>query len=363
MRRIVPIAVLFLLACSSSHSPDEDAGRPLDDGGCASCAPPPMGCHYEGGGDCECGTLVCDGLDACVPPPCAAPPIGCEYVGAGPCDCGTLVCDGPDACVPPPCAAPPEGCRYEGGGLCECGTLVCDCPSAAVQPSVICFDGGEVPMAHITVYDPGACFCGETIACDATQDSNGTIHLEVRAEGCELCDACFPQLRGSCTLEGVRLTPSPVYDVTINGVPALSGLSWGATQCWDPAGPIEGSLICSWPGTALDATTVTDVCVPSEANSFQPVVVRATACLDDCFDVEAGCVINETATGYEVQPLLRQCDCPVCGACAPGCHDRTFYCTLPQLEDGSYSITVAGSTSSITVSNAGTGNASCDDRI
>lgn len=362
MRRLVPFFFpLALVACSASHSPGDDAGTPRPDG-CAFMCAPPVNCHYVGGSGCDCGTLVCD-LDGCVPPSCPMPAPGCEWVGASACDCGILICDGIDACVPPPCAAPPPGCHYEGAGPCTCGTLVCDCaPGSPVDPTVVCFDGnGEAPTFDITVVDPNACFCGETIACSASQDETGGIHVDVRADACgDLCEACFHELRGTCRLDGVRITPSPVYDVTINGVRALSGLSWGYPQCWNPAGPVGGGLLCSWPPD--QSVTTSNVCVPSDAGSGSPIVVRADVCMEDCFTEAAGCEITPTAVGYEVRPLLRSCDCPTCGACAPGCIDRSFYCTLPPLENGSYAITVAGTTRTLVVSGTGADNTICDDR-
>ncbi len=237
------------------------------------------------------------------------------------------------------------------------------CASSPVFPSIVCTDGGEIPTLEIVVRDPSACFCGETIACSASQDGT-RIDLEVRAEACgPLCEACFRELRGSCSLEGIALSPSPIYDVSINGTLAISGLQVGGPECFNPALPVSDSLICAWPGTALAASDVTSTCIPSDAAANAPIVVRTTACVD-CFTQEAGCMLREDAGGtYQVTPLVRACDCPSCGACLPECQLRELYCTLPPLPSGEYQIQIAGRAQTTTLrvseTGTGTGNESC----
>ncbi len=91
--------------CSGSHRPSGDGGPGSDggrvsDGGAATdagtclidCAPPGMGCHYEGSGSCDpprCPTLVCEDAGICLP--CVPPPVGCDYVDG--CTCSGLMCD------------------------------------------------------------------------------------------------------------------------------------------------------------------------------------------------------------------------------------------------------------------------------
>ncbi len=183
--------------CHAGH-----CGNPLPgDGSGLLCSNPPAGCHYEGGGRCRCGIIVCNT------------------------DGGSEFCNSDDDC---PCG---EFCPRPGGGRCaiiECAQTDSACPRSSCHscPPRTCSDGGT-PGCATDKDCPSGQKCEDSLLwCESTVGSCGTciaiatpcmLHGDVRAD-CPAGQTCVATLDnedaggapmyGECKPDGYCNSPS-----------------------------------------------------------------------------------------------------------------------------------------------------------
>lgn len=234
------------------------------------------------------------------------------------------------------------------------------CFESDVSPDILCTGDRYEP---IRIWDDG-CFCGQELACDTTVDreSPGLIdyaEIDTSAVACgPVCGACMPMDDG-CAV------PSDLFDgsfaVNVNGwlLPTATN-SLTPNTCWTAPPPVGDGTICPDAASGSYAIDGSDLCVPGDARTGAPIEVSVVAAVG-CDTHSAGCRAVRTDEGFEITMLARDCDCPTCGACPPEPMPRTFRCSLPPLEPGTYPVRHGSEMATVTVSDGGTGNDLCGE--
>lgn len=164
--------------------------------------------------------------------------------------------------------------------------------------------------------------------------------VDVRTESCRddvACDDC--SFETTCAVPA--LSPGP-YRLVVDGVdsaavavvPEATGVSRPA--CWElPLAP-DAALTC--PPERVAELGPGRLCWRSLEDVGTHVAFTFTATCRSCFDWTGGCRVVRMGSRLLVEPTLRACECPACGACAEVCTAAPVECRSSALRDGDYEV-------------------------
>jgi hypothetical protein len=182
-----------------------------------------------------------------------------------------------------------------------------------------------------------ACRCETGRTCRVSVE-DGVV--DVRTESCRedvACDDC--SFETTCEVPALALG---TYRLLVDGVdaaevavtPEPAGVSRPA--CWElPAAP-DAALVCP-PGRVTDVRPAR-LCWRSVEDVGTNVAFSLTSTCRSCFDWTGGCRVVRDGARLRVEPTLRSCECPTCGACAEVCTAVEVACRSPALRDGDYEV-------------------------
>lgn len=232
----------------------------------------------------------------------------------------------------------------------------CEVPLVPTRPTRAC---AAESIPHLPAERPGTllvsldgCFCAETLHCEARAAGDDAIELSVGlCPSLADCSECVPHLDVACEIPAL---PPGQRDVRVNGEHAFAmqvreGMSaWGEQLCFSLAPEVSEGLFCEAPGTAI--VPPFGECHASSIGTDESLEVRIIDACPPCFAVPGACEIRTSDTNQiDVRPLRRECECPTCGACAPGCFPQERTCRLPPLPEGLWLVHVEGATGSTAV--------------
>lgn len=183
----------------------------------------------------------------------------------------------------------------------------------------------------------GSCYCGETTACTATLEEDGTIQL--RATQCDgSCEACLPTAQGTCTIPPLS---EGDHDVYIEGHPAFT------IRAHDPnlmvfSAP-ECQSVAPAPTTRCGAAERVDM--PANEVCFSPsdfpgqyIRVEVSNTCGNCAQSPGSCEAEVRDDTIFLLPEMQQDACEAPLDCPAVCETKTVECFIPPLEAGTYDL-------------------------